>query len=359
MDPGFEYAFPAIRGVQARRQFYVSMCPLRLIPRLFLFNEAELVPELRAQRQLNRQRLPEIARYIAQNRDSYVFSAITASVDADVRFEPHKGSVDLGILRIPMDARFIINDGQHRRAAIEMALAECPDLGDESISVVFFMDRGLERCQQMFADLNRYAIRPSTSLNILYDHRDRKSHLSKLVMEQLPGLKPLVNTERSNLARGSRHLVTLSALFTATNTLLEGRDLGEREEEVVVGFWSAVYERLDGWKAVSEGRMTAGVFRERYLNSQAVVLDAIGRVGNVLIDDPRPWSEKLAGLGDIGWRRDDARWQGRAIVGGAVNKGRQSVILTGALIKSELGVPLGADEQRAEEALKRVSDAAE
>lgn len=359
MDPAFEYAFPAIRGVQARRPFYVSMCPLRLIPRLFLFNEAELVPELRAQRQLNKQRLPEIARYIADNRDSYVFSAITASVDADVRFEANEGATDLGVLHIPMDARFIINDGQHRRAAIEMALTECPDLGNESISVVFFMDRGLERCQQMFADLNRYAIRPSTSLNILYDHRDRKSLLARVVMESVPALRPLVNTEQSNLAKGARHLLTLSALFTATNTLLEGTDLDAAEEErLVVDFWSAVYGEFDDWHAVSDGRMTARAFRDSYLHSQAVVLDAVGRVGNGLIDAPGDWSVKLKGLRDVGWRRDDPRWQGRAMIGTAVNKGRQSVVLTTALVKAALGIELGADERRAEDGLGRNDHAA-
>lgn len=353
MDPAFEYAFPAIRGIQARRPFYVSMCPLRLIPRLFLFNEAEMVPELRAQRQLNKQRLPEIARYIAANRDSYVFSAITASVDADVRFEPNAGSTDLGILRVPMTARFIINDGQHRRAAIEMALVENPDLGDESISVVFFMDRGLGRCQQMFADLNRHAIRPSTSLNVLYDQRDRKAQLARIVVERLPGMKPLVNLERSNLAKGSKHLLTLSALFTATNTLLENKDLGGDEEEVVVSFWSAVLAELDGWRAVSEGRITAANFRQTNLHGQAVVLDALGRVGNSLIGDPRPWAEKLKGLGQIRWERDDPQWEGRAVIGGVVNKGRQNVIMTAAVIKARLGLPLGADERRAEQALNR------
>ena len=62
MNSSFEYVFPSIRGIQAQREFYVSMCPLRLIPRVFLFNEEELVPELRAQRVLNKSRLPEIAR---------------------------------------------------------------------------------------------------------------------------------------------------------------------------------------------------------------------------------------------------------------------------------------------------------
>ena len=70
------------------------MCPLRLLPKLFLFNEDEMVPELRAQRQLNKARLPEMARYVLENPDDYVFSAITASVDADVRFDPFGGDPD-------------------------------------------------------------------------------------------------------------------------------------------------------------------------------------------------------------------------------------------------------------------------
>ena len=73
----FEYVFPAIRGVQAGREYYVTMCPLRIIPRLFLFNEEELPPEMRAQRSLNKSRVPEMARYIVENPDSYIFSALT------------------------------------------------------------------------------------------------------------------------------------------------------------------------------------------------------------------------------------------------------------------------------------------
>src|SRR5436305_5045248 len=87
MDAPFEYVFPAIRGVQATREYYVSMCPLRLIPKIFLFDEEELVPELRAQRVLNKARVPEIAHYITRNREGYIFSAITASIDAEVQFE--------------------------------------------------------------------------------------------------------------------------------------------------------------------------------------------------------------------------------------------------------------------------------
>ena len=145
---GFEYVFPSIRGVQAGREYYISMCPLRLIPRIFLFDEEELRPELRAQRVLNKQRVPEMSRYITSNPKDYTFSALTASIDGKVKFEALGDASterSVGNLRVPMNARFVINDGQHRRAAIESALHENPDLGDETIAVVFFLDVGLKR----------------------------------------------------------------------------------------------------------------------------------------------------------------------------------------------------------------------
>src|SRR5438552_3003993 len=138
--PSFGYVFPAIKGIQAGREYYVSMCPLRIIPRIFLFDEDELKPELRVQRILNKQRVPEIARYILRNPKGYTFSSLTASVDGKLRFEPlgqDETERSVGRLHIPMNARFVINDGQHRRAAIEAALRDNPDLGDETISVVF------------------------------------------------------------------------------------------------------------------------------------------------------------------------------------------------------------------------------
>lgn len=101
----FEYVFPAIRGIQAEREFYVTMCPLKLIPQLFTFDGEQVPPELRAQRTLNRAHVPEIARYITDNPHGYVFSALTASVDADLSFEPLAeggAAARIGLLSIPM-----------------------------------------------------------------------------------------------------------------------------------------------------------------------------------------------------------------------------------------------------------------
>ena len=35
----FSYQFTAIRGRQAAREYYVAMCPLKLLPRIFLFDD--------------------------------------------------------------------------------------------------------------------------------------------------------------------------------------------------------------------------------------------------------------------------------------------------------------------------------
>src|SRR5690242_14561781 len=102
---GYSHAFPAVRGIQAGRPFFIAMCPLRVIPKIFVFDEEEVPPELRAQRSLNRARVPEIARYLVSNSDSYVLSALVASVDARITFSPANtvgSDSSLGMLMIPM-----------------------------------------------------------------------------------------------------------------------------------------------------------------------------------------------------------------------------------------------------------------
>jgi DNA sulfur modification protein DndB len=356
----FEYVFPAIRGVQAGREYYVTMCPLRLIPRMFLFDEEELAPEMRAQRSLNRGRVPEIARYILDNRDSYVFSALTASVDADVRFDPIDGdgpSERVGTLTIPMSARFVINDGQHRRAGIQQALAENPELGDESIAIVLFLDVGLSRCQQMFADLNRHAVRPAKSIGVLYDHRDEMSALTRLVIIRSPLLRDLTETETSNLALRSRKLFTLSALYTANKALLQNTESEqfERRVDLATQYWEIVADQFPEWNQVFKREITSGEVRQDFIHTHGIVLHALGKVGNTLLHNspsPSSWSKSLRNLRDLDWHRSSSTWEGRAVIGGRVSKSAANVLLTTAAIRNALRLPLPPDEQRAEEAFQ-------
>src|SRR5690554_5825031 len=80
--------FPALRGMQGGRACYTIMCPLRLIPRLFHYDDSGLPAEERAQRAINPARIPEIADYLMQNADNYILPAITASLDQEAEFIP-------------------------------------------------------------------------------------------------------------------------------------------------------------------------------------------------------------------------------------------------------------------------------
>ncbi len=354
--------FPAVRGIQAGREYYVAMCPLGSVQKLFRFTDSGLEPELRAQRQLNRGRIPEMTRYVVDNQESYVFSALTASIDGEARFiAASDGAADqLGVLRVPMSSRIIINDGQHRQAAIEAALAEAPKLADETIAVVLFHDRGLERCQQMFADLNRYAVRPSRSLSVLYDHRDDQALLAKLVLGQLPELSGLVELERSSLSPRSKALFTLSAIYTATAALLSDVDLkgSEARAGAAADFWHRVAAQMPEWRKTREGELTSGEVREGFIHSHGVVLHALGRVGNMLLKGEGKELDRLGRLAGIDWRRGAPNWDGRAVLAGRVQKTHQNVLLTANAIKSHLGLPLSAEEQVVEDAFGREARAA-
>ena len=66
----FAYRFPAVKGMQAGREYYIAMVPLRLLSRLFPVDEEIVAPEHRAQRRINEARIPEIKKYILENSTS-------------------------------------------------------------------------------------------------------------------------------------------------------------------------------------------------------------------------------------------------------------------------------------------------
>ncbi len=360
MSENFSYVFPAIRGIQAGREYYVSMCPLRLLSKLFVFDDEELVPELRAQRTLNRARIPDLARYVVKNPDSYTFSAITASIDGSVKFDAvgdtDMSSFRMGTLRVSMDAKFVVNDGQHRQAAIKEALQAAPELGDETIAVVFFLDRGLYRCQQMFADLNRHAVRPSASIGILYDHRSAAANVAKHLSLTSRVFKNLIETEKSSLAPRSRKLFTLSALHFAIIEMLSEKELEDftTATKKTQEFWELVAAQIPEWNFVRESKMTSGDVRRDFIHSHAIVLQALGRVGRAVFQLPSGDLPKtLRRLKNIDWSRTNSvAWEGRAMVGGSMAKSGQNITLTNNEIKRVLGLALSPDEQLAEDALQ-------
>lgn len=349
------FVFEAIRGVQAGRDYFAAMCPLRQIPRLFLFAEEELPAELRAQRSLSAARVPLIARYIMDNPTEYVFSSLTASVDGEITFEPlgddPKGNA--GLLSIPMRSRIVINDGQHRRAAIEEALKHVPHLGDETISVVFYQDINFERCQQMFADLNRHAAKPTKSLSILYDHRDPLAKLVRQLIVEVPIFEDLTELEKTSISNRSHNLFTLNSIYQATQVLLRktGKEpLKEDSLREARDYWTELGVTLPELSQVQSGQLRAHTLRKESVLAHGVTLQALGRAGSDLLKlYPDEWKKQLRGLLGINWSRSNSQlWEGRALVNGRITKGQRNVVLIANVLNRALGIPLNPDDERVE-----------
>lgn len=349
-------SLPAIRGIQAGREYYTTMVPLRLVPKLFTFNDTQLEPELRSQRTLNKARVPAIARYVTGNPTEYVFSSVTASIDADIVFQPisqEPGLYNVGAIRIPLGVPFVINDGQHRSAAIDLILKEHPELGDESISCVLFQDRGLSRAQQMFTDLNRHAVRPSQSINVLYDQRDKIARVAKHLVHEVSMFRDSTELERSTISNRSRNLFTLSSIHRATSELLKGVQLCDDDfSGLATRYWTELSKHIEPWREAKVGRLRPDVLRRDFIVGHAVALVAFGRSGRGLIDyDPDNWANRLRSFESVDWRRSNTvQWEGRVTNAGRMSIAGSHIALLSNELKRLLQVPLTSDEVDLEEA---------
>ncbi len=353
-------SFPALKGTIGKRDYYATTMALSEVPRFFKFTDwSAAEPSLRAQRVLNTSRVPEITKYILDNEEGYLFSSITASYNHQVDFKPMDADGRVGMIEMNLeDMEFVINDGQHRAAAIAAALKENPDLGKERISVLLFAQEDLNRLQQMFSDLNRFVHKTSKSLDILYDHRD---HLSALTMEMAELVAPfqgMIDKEKTAIPLRSPKLLTLSALYDA-NVELVGTKIGapgtkdfKEKLALAAAYWNEVARAIPDWQRVKDGTLNAPALRQEKISTHGVILRALGAVGSTLLATyPDDWRKHLAALRNIDWRKSvgtrvNPLWDNVCIVAGSVASNRQARKATGAVLKELLALPLEAQERQ-------------
>lgn len=344
----FLYKFPAVKGIQAGKEYYVSMIPLNIVSKLFINDNDIVSPEFRAQRRLNESRIPTIKKYILDNPDTYVFSALSASLDGDFLFIPYEQNGEIGTLEVDMNTTFLINDGQHRRAAIEEAIKEEPKLGGETISVVFFEDRGLERSQQMFTDLNKHAVKTSNSISTLYDSRDELAVVTKRVISQIPFFHLYTDKEKDNLGKNSSKLFTLNNLYKANSRIIQTSHITDKDQEFLKQYWNMIVENIIEWQELLNKDISKSELRQNYILCLNVTISAFGRLGAYFYNNHEMDINKfLPELKKINWLRENiADWGGRAIgEKGKIMSNENAVILICNKMKQLIGIPLSKDEK--------------
>ena len=222
------------------------------------------------------------------------------------------------------------------------------------IAVVFFIDAGLQRSQQMFADLNKHAVRPSQSLGVLYEHREPLAELARELTRQVEIFKNYTEIEKTSISNRSPKLFTLSSIYQATQDLLRKKSddqITDDEKALAISFWNELVLVIPEWQMVIKKEVTCSALRDNYVHAHGVLLQAIGIAGaELLAQYPDDWKERLRAIKGIDWARNNTSvWEGRAMLQGRISKAQRQVILTANYIKSILGLQLTADEKRIEE----------
>lgn len=319
----------------------------------------------RSQRVINKARVRKLANYIRnnQNGNDYTLPAITVVINDDVVYDRIGTSQDqesLGVLKFPVAAELHVVDGQHRCAAISEVVGYTDDFNYEDIAVLFFVSKDLKRRQQMFADLNRHASKPTKAIGILFEHRDTYPVITKMAIERIKAFKGFVNEESNTLNKTSGKLFTLNAIYDANIRLLRTVPIDSGAEieaavKLAVEFWDVADGIFPQWKAVRSNMLQAREVREEYIHTHAVALCAIGQVGNYLLrhyqDD---WQKYLRKLSKIDWSRDNiGLWGGRCLMAGQLKNTSVNITLVSNVLKQYLHIELNENELNLENDFER------
>jgi len=229
-------ALPALRGRQGSRTVYLTLPSNAILNNFF---PIDIEPaEDRSQRGLDPNHARQIAQYISANPSEYALGAITYAVDSEGTFSEVEPGSNIGVLRLPLDAKLRSIDGQHRREGIRLAIDSVADLARESTALLIYVEQDLARRRQMFSDMNNTARKVSKALNVSYDTRDPFARVSGELADRHPLLIGRVDREGSRIQPGAGTLFTLASIHDALKRLFVGpsgrvKDSGRYEQNEI------------------------------------------------------------------------------------------------------------------------------
>ena len=365
LQDGIDFSMPCLAGRQGGQIYYSVVIPFTHLVNLFGFNEEDLPVEFRAQRQLNENRAQGLANYICQRRTDFVLPALTASVSDVMRFKPVGDFHNMGLLFIPTDANILINDGQHRRRGIELALKEDPSLAGEHVTVELFYDQGLQRSQQMFADINNNMVKPAKALSILFD---KQNVFNRLVLDAIEdvGLKGVLEYEKASPGKKSHKLWSITAIKKAIELMTGLNDkkcsaLSDHQMKhyrTLITAWLAQFiHQTPGLSEVVNANSLAQVMeaRKEWVITHAAYLHAVAIASQPLLkgftlkdalcpDATVPTFDAMTKLSTLHVQKTASLWQGRIVKSdGTMDPSAQGIKLGAYMVLKQLEQDIPAE----------------
>lgn len=279
---------------------------------------------------------------------------------------------DMGFLTLPGKERLIALDGQHRLLALKIAikgmmgipagtkmlpsynkLVPHPELANEEISVIFVEHTDHMKIRKIFNKINKYAKQTSRGDNIITSDDDIFAVISRQLLKEGEPLAPinmidLVNWKSNTLSLRSKHLTTLSALYTISDTILKDKKYAtnkmpseaEKDEAYnsVSQFWKVLLEKLNAFQEyiqLTRQDKTISSLRESNLLLKPVTQMALAHVARMANIKGVEWETVVERLNEIDWSFENQMWFNILVIGSANKKmitGKESVRAAGMVI---------------------------
>ena len=228
-----------------------------------------------------------------------------------------------------------------------------PELAKEEISVIFVQHTDTTKIRKIFNKVNRYARQTSRSDNIITSDDDIFAVITRKLIAPGEPLAPVngidvVNWKNNTLSARSKHLTTLSALYTIAETLLKDEKLSNKmlpNEEIandayktVSDFWRISLDKINAFskymELTYEDKPVSGL-RESNLLLKPVTQMALAHTARMARAKDIPWEEIAKKLNTVDWSFENSVWFNILIIPSANKKmitGKEAIRGAGMVI---------------------------
>ena len=278
----------------------------------------------------------------------------------EVKFDAYDNTLDnAGFLTLPDDKSLIALDGQHRLAALNMAirgkngipgsvqlsetvretLMPHPEIGRADISVIFIKHTDDNaKIRKIFNKVNRYAKQTSKSDNIITSEDDMVAIVARALFSSEDGpLKPvnkfeIVNWKSNTIPARSKQLTTLSAVYSSCEMILnhygitpktmKNDDDLAKANQVMKDYWRLCITGIDIFKLYIEyleKGVTLEKFRKENLLLKPVTHMALAHATSIILDAGCEFEALIPKINKIDWSISNPVWT-NILVSNTANK---------------------------------------
>lgn len=282
---------------------------------------------------------------------------------------------DAGFLTLPDNKSLIALDGQHRLAALSIAirgqngipgsvkvsdsmrnaLVPHPEIGNADVTVIFIRHENDAKIRKIFNKVNRYAKQTSKGDNIITSEDDMVAVITRAMFsgsEEAP-LKPignqdLVNWKSNTIPLRSKMLTTAAAIYTMTEVLLEYYDITsktrrnqkklEQGQKFMTNFWNKTLTEVEVFKEYKEYVIDGNPLekiRKKNLLLKPVAQMALSQAVRIAMDYGYEYSDLIPKINKINWDPSYYIWSNILVTTSSKKKmitGSQALKDAGSLI---------------------------